>query len=611
MSSTKKISAIVLIMLAIALSVFRLTNVHEKEISWDVLGYYMHLPATFIYDDPLLDDPTWLHEINEEKDLSGTLYQISYTDDWDPLYLFLMGMALFYLPFFFLGHGAASILDYPMDGFSMPYQYALVIGGIIYTLIGLFYLRKILKHYFNDKIVALVIILIALGTNYVHHMSIKNLETVNVLFMLASILIWNTLKWHKNQRIKYLFGITVSATLMLLIKPSEFVIIILPVLWGVYSKSTLKSKFKLIWQKRYQFMITIAVSILIAAPQMLYWYAKTGSIIYLSYRDPAVGLDFLSSHTIEALFGYRKGWLIYTPLMIFSLIGFRYLFKFNRKIFWGITIYFLVSLYVITSWTEYWYGAGFSNRPLIVVYPVLAICLGYLLKHLSSKKLIVKSVFTVLILFCVFLNQFQWWQLRNWILDTYRTSKEYYWATFLKTSKTWDDEAKKLVYRDFSGAMNFQDSLNQYSGRVFEEFDFSDKTDNKSVILDGNNAIHRLTPDEEYSIGIYAKFKKLTKKDHVWVKASLKFRFRDSTATIYPVLVTTMDHKGKAYGYYAPDIKMSNPDENGWYTYTQYYLTPEIRNTSDNFSCYVWNRSKIEFDIDNFRLEVFERKDIE
>jgi len=113
-----------------------MNNVSEREISWDVLGYYLYLPATFIYHQPLLRDIEWLKKVNQEKDLTGTLYMVSANGEGQPIYFFLMGMALFYLPFFFIGHVSALMLGFPPDGFSLPYQYALVIGGIIYTIIS-------------------------------------------------------------------------------------------------------------------------------------------------------------------------------------------------------------------------------------------------------------------------------------------------------------------------------------------------------------------------------------------------------------------------------------------------------------------------------------------
>lgn len=189
------------VLVAIAfIATIRLSHVDSKETSWDVLGYYLPLPATFVHHDPMLNDRSWVEKVNKEKDLSGTLYQISSTPDGKPMYFFLFGMALFYLPSFLAGHGWASITGAPTDGFSEPYQYALVIGGIIYTLIGILLLRKILRYYFTEKIAAITILIVVFATNYSHHLSYKNLETVNILFMLMCWLIWSVIRWREQYK---------------------------------------------------------------------------------------------------------------------------------------------------------------------------------------------------------------------------------------------------------------------------------------------------------------------------------------------------------------------------------------------------------------------------
>ena len=83
---------------------------------------------------------------------------------------------------------------------------------------------------------------------------------------------------------------------------------------------------------------------------------------------------------------------------------------------------------------------------MITLYPILAISLGYLLVFLKDRKLIIRALFTAIVIFFIFLNQFQWWQLKHYILDPYRTTKEYYWATFLKTKVTEElTERKELL----------------------------------------------------------------------------------------------------------------------------------------------------------------------
>jgi hypothetical protein len=597
MKSIKHLSFIILILISLFISCYRISNVSEKEISWDILGYYLYLPSTFIHHDPLLKEITWLEKINKEKDLAGTLYMVSTNDQGQPIYFFLMGMALFYLPFFFIGHISALLLGYPPDGFSPPYQFALVAGGIIYTIIGLIYLRKLLRHYFPEGITSLVLFIVVFGTNYIHHLTLKNLETATVLFMLVSIVLWFTIKWHQTQKTGYLVIIGSSITLATLVKPSEVFIFLIPLLWNVYSIQSLKDKLKLLVINKKAVFISAAICFLIVLPQMAYWLIRTGHLFYDSYKNPGVGLDFLSPHIPEILFSYRKGWLLYTPVMIFALSGFYFLYKNNRKLFPALFTYFAVSFFIISSWNEWWYGSAFSIRPLITVYPVLAICLGYFLVYIQKQTTFIKAITASVILLMLFLNQFQWWQLKNNILEPYRTTKAYYWATFLKTSVSESDRELLLVNRSFSGPTLF-DHKEMYTSTLIKKQDLNQTYSTNYYIL---------LPDQEYFPFFEKPYKDLTTKNHIWITATLDIRFPDNFKGPMPCLVMTMERKGGVYGYLAPAIK---PDsiKGRWQRFQRSYLTPEIRNKNDHFKCYIWKRSKSRFDIKNLSLVQFEKK---
>jgi hypothetical protein len=585
-----KFSLITLVSCCLFIGLYRINTVEKKEISWDILGYYLPLPATFIHHDPMLKDLTWLKEINTKEHLSGTLYQISSNDKGEPIYVFLFGMALFYLPFFFLGHGIAGLSGYSIDGFSLPYQYALVIGGILYTIIGLVFLRKILRHFFSEGVSAITMIIVVFGTNYIHHLTLKNLETVNILFMLMCIIVWNTIQWHQNFKAKHLFTIGVSITLAILIKPSEAFIIIIPLLWNVFSFDSLKQKKALLFSNRKVVLITSAMCFVLLLPQLYYWHTTTGHFIYDSYKNPGVGLDLFSPHILNVLFSYRKGWFVYTPVMLFAVSGFYFLYKNNKPIFFAILFYFLISFYIICSWTYWYYGAAFSCRPVITSYPLLAICLGYFLMFIQKRSFIIKSAFSFLVVFFIFLNQFQWWQLKNYILDPYRTTGNYYWASFLKTSVNKNDRSLLSIYRDFTGQQKFENKTKYHSSLLKQ--DTFDNIQNQNIQRDSTaNSFYTPLPDEEFCFTNQYKFRELTSKDHVWIKMSMDIRFPKNFQGALPCMVMTMDHKGGAYGYLAPEIKIDSTKQ-GWQKYELEYLSPEIRSTKDLWKCYIWKRGK-------------------
>lgn len=585
-------SLLLILLLFSMLFVFRSNNIDKKEIAWDVFGYYLPLVAAFNYDDPMLHDRSWVDQLNAEKQLSGTVYQVSSNDEGTPMYFFLFGMSYFYAIFYFLGDIIAGWTGYAQDGFSLPYQLSLVYGCMIYTLIGLLYFRKILLQFFSERITVFVLIIITLGTNYAHHMSIKNLETVNVLFMLAAILIWNTIQWHKTFKFKNLLGIGVSVTLMALVKPSEILLLILPLLWSVTNLDSFKEKWKVIFSKKFEFLAVIAFCFIIAFPQMFYWHSKTGHWIYDTYKNAGVGLDIFSPHIWNSLFSYRKGWLLYTPIMIFSLFGLYFLYKNNRKIFLPIIVSLVVSSYIVFSWTEWWYGAGFSNRPMITYYALLGIALGYFLLEVKKWNLGLRMLFASCVVFMIFLNQFQWWQLRNYILDPYRTTKEYYWATFLKTKVKPEYNELLLINRDFSGNDSFTNKKEYRAKKLIDET-FNDLKD--SVFFS--------PATEEFGYLQRISYSELTNKDHAWIEVS--FDYKSTNSGEANLVAFAMERKHGAYGYKTYALENDSIE---WKNITIQYLTPEIRNKKDVLKMDFWKRSPNDLEIDNFKLVVYEKK---
>ncbi len=111
-----------------------------------------------------------------------------------------------------------------------------------------------------------------------------------------------------------------------------------------------------------------------------------------------------------------------------------------------------------------------------------------------------------------------------------------------------------------------------------------------------------------FSTGIAAKYKDITDKDHVWIRASVY---------IYPVidikenpstLVVTFQHKGANYKYRTVNTEYLNLKLNEWNKISMDYMTPFPRSKNDNLNVYLWHRGKNEVFIDDLKVEVFERK---
>ena len=144
--------------------------------------------------------------------------------------------------------------------------------------------------------------------------------------------------------------------------------------------------------------------------------------------NPAEGLNFLHPYILEVLFSFRKGWFIYTPIMLFAVIGFIALYKNSKIIFFALLVYTLLNFYIVSSWSCWWYAASYSSRALIPSYAFMSITLGFFIKSVLDKK--IKFVLIPLFFILIALNLFQTWQSSVGILDSARMTRPLYKSIF-------------------------------------------------------------------------------------------------------------------------------------------------------------------------------------
>lgn len=593
---------IFLIFSALVITVFRFTDNPCNVITWDVFGYYLYLPATFIYHDLSLNVSEWLDGIMNSYKPSGTLYQIVYPGNGNGVIKYTSGLAFIYLPLFLAGHIFALLTPFAADGMSAPYQYALIIGGLTWAFWGLFVLKNILHYYFSRNTNIIILIIIIFGTNYFQLISFDGtLLSHNFLFTLYALLVWLTIKWYDNPLLKRAATIGIICGLIILIRPSEIVCLLIPLLWNF---NTITKKIKFLSKHFTHLLIAGGISIVVFIPQLLYWKYTTGSLFFYSYTNPGEGFDFFSPYTLKFLFSFRKGWLIYTPVMIFAFAGFFYLFKKNRKIFMAIVFFFVMDLWVVSSWSCWWYAGGsYSSRSLLPAYVLLALPLGYFIQETLKKK-ILQIIFFLLITFFIVLNLFQTWQFENGIISQERMTREYYFAIFGKTSVEDSDKDLLLVDRSTTEFDTFYNKEKYNSKKLYSD-SFEEYEQVDSLSFSGNGS-YRLTSKQGFLQALDIKYRELTPYDHAWIEASVMVFLPDSLNIDDLRLVAAFHHNGKAYKYRGVGINKSDAEHNKWNKLGIIYLTPEVRSKEDNLKIYLWNRGRNDVYVDDFLVKLYE-----
>jgi hypothetical protein len=614
MKSIHKISYYVALALTTLLVVSRVITPARNVLSWDVMGYYMYLPATFIYDDLTVQNKQWVDDIIEKYKPTATFYQAVKQPDGRWVLRYTSGLALINAPFFFAAHGYAGLMGYPQDGFSPPYQWGMVLGALFYTLLGLWLCRKLLLKFFDDKLTALLLFLLVIGTNYYQIAVFAGTMPHNYLFTLYVILLLHTLKWHEKPNLVSAFIIGLMVGLIALIRPNELVVLLVPALWGITGfNKTITEKFKLVFKKFGHVIVLGFGALLGGCVQLIYWKYATGHWFYYSYQDPGVGFDLKSPHTIDFLISYRKGWFVYTPLMLLALAGFISLYKKNRKLFWGFTAYFIINLYIVSSWSVWWYAGGsYSSRSMVSSYALMLITLGYLLQYLTQNKRGVKIATYIVLGLMVVLNVFQTWQFTARILDGERITKAYYWRVFGKTSITDEDKKLLLVERSAETIEVMPENI-AFTKRVLKEYGFEKPTEehlnNWDSVGYNSKGSFRMDENTEFSPGIDIKYKEITQKEYAWLRVSVRIFVPKDSEGGFPLLAMAFHHKDAAYKYRSSEILNPQLKKGEWNLVTLEYQTPEARSIEDNLKVYVWNRDRKEVFIDDLKVECFEPVD--
>jgi hypothetical protein len=401
----------------------------------DIVNYYSYLPATFIEKDLTLSflKKDGQRLMNEHAD-----YWPNKAPNGNYVIKMSMGMALSYLPFFGMAHLYAKLFGYPATGFSQPYHFAVQFSSVIYFIIGLIFLWKALTRLLPSGPSLFTLFCLCFGTNVFYYLTIGGGLSHTVGFTLCAIFLYLTLRWQQGHALKYTLLLGLTGGLLILVRPINGLAFVFFFLYDSHTPENNREIRSLIKTKFLHMALMMVVSGLVLVPQMLYWKYVTGHYVFNSYVGER--FYFNNPHVFYGLFSFRKGWLLYTPIMLLALIGFFYLKGSAKRLQLPLLLFFLVYIYVCFSWWCWWYGGSFGQRALIDIYPFLAVPFAALMAKVAESKVAVKrSVYTLSALFIV-LNLFQTTQAKYNIIDYDAMTRENYFRVFFTITKKPDRE---------------------------------------------------------------------------------------------------------------------------------------------------------------------------
>ena len=340
----------------------------KRVIQHDVTSYYSYLPAVFVYGDPAVH---FADEYPEESIWVTTL------DDGSRFLRMTSGCAIMWLPFFlptwlvssFFDHGEAA------PGYTIEFHFMISLAAVLYLLWGLYLLYKALRTQVNGGMAMLVATTLYLASNLYYYTHIAPGMSHVYSFFLVSVFLygwWAANHWKKRNRL-LLLGL--SAGMVVLIRPTNVVILMIPFAWEwmIHGRQSIK-RLRENGFLPADLLVLLGAALLPVLPQLIYWKVTTGQWITYSYTDE--GFFWGGKHLLDGLLSYRKGWLIYSPVFLIALAGLIVARSRFRKHMAAITAGLLLFSYVTYSWWCWWYGGGFGARPFIEFYPLLALPLA-------------------------------------------------------------------------------------------------------------------------------------------------------------------------------------------------------------------------------------------
>lgn len=419
-----------------------------SKVLWsDGEGYYMYLPATFIYGDwKAWDGKDGLHQIACCKvDESGNVVT-RYT----------YGVALMQTPFFLAGDFWAEFknetkMPPPADwgkptdaqwsteinlrkysearghqtGFSDPYALAILVGAAFYMALGLWFLKRALRRIFRQEVAVATTGLIFLATNLFYYTAGEGSMSHVYSFCLFAAVLYHLPEWLREKTWGRSLLLGLCFGLILLIRPTNLMLALMFPLWGVASLTGLKSRLGDLVRSWKKVAIMVFAAALVVVPQGFYWHNAFGSWIVWSYGDEGFS-NWMRPEMLKVLFSYQNGLFLYTPIMLLAMLGLVWAWKKRNMNAPLILLLFVLATYTFGSWWAWWFGGAFGHRCYVEFYALLAIPLAVVVQRFfDAPKLAIKFAGLALALVLVYANVKMAmmysppWDGPNWTWDSY------------------------------------------------------------------------------------------------------------------------------------------------------------------------------------------------
>lgn len=351
---------------------------YRSELWADKSGYYIYLPAFFIYG---MDSENLSEDINKQLGLGVD------KDDGRIHTKYYYGVSVLQLPFFLATHIGVLAVGGDASGFSKPYYKMVNVAGVFYGWLGLLFCWLWLKRRgFTTEIASLSIASILLATNlYYYTIDETGMSHVySFALFTAFLLVTDKLLSRDGLFPSILLHLAVGA-LILVIRPTNaiFLAAVLFMYMPAGKDWHFRSRLKWLFQP-VRIGTGLLVLIVAAVPQLLYWKYLSGSPLFYSYANET--FNWTQPHFLHHLFSTKNGLIVYTPFMLVLLVIMALqAVKSRHQSRWILPVV-LVMMYVFSSWYDWAFGCSFGQRSYVEWYALMALPVAGFIQSAATIK---------------------------------------------------------------------------------------------------------------------------------------------------------------------------------------------------------------------------------
>ena len=360
----------------------------QTKLGGDALGYYGYLPTLFTYG---MRPTTMGPEIRER--FSEFFIHIDEQSD-RVIVQYTYVVALLELPFYCI---AESIEGWgTTDGFTETHARLIAIAGCFYWTAGLLLLFLALQGWRPLKWWTALLVLIAgsFGTNlFFYAFRMPGFAHI-YCFFLMSLALWAMLGGMEKKGARWKRIVFVLACALLVIaRPLDLLAV--SVIYAWYW-----SRVRDLGHWRELVILQASAGLLVAFPQMLYWYDTHGAWIHYSYGTQGF-TNWNKPEIFNVLTSPNNGLLPWSPVFFFLPFGIWAMWKQERTLSISLITCFAVLIYACASWWTWQFGCSFGQRSFAQYTALIMVVLWFAFREAGKMPAWLKGLcVTMLLLTC-------------------------------------------------------------------------------------------------------------------------------------------------------------------------------------------------------------------